>query len=117
MLTDEARFAMARACLEELCARDSHVKVAVQDTLRSFIDVLNVKGSSASHAIQQDPTIIEERVGNFIYTRSEPYHYVNAWGWASLTLPETVTIGEVISLEANIAMGREAKRRKDALFK
>jgi hypothetical protein len=43
MMAEDMRLTMVRAGLEALCAHDPHIMAGMQDSLRQFIDVLNVK--------------------------------------------------------------------------
>jgi hypothetical protein len=61
--------------------------------------------------------VIQERLHNFNYLDCAAYQEFTLRQWSKLKFPEICSICELLAEQARVNMDREAKRRKEVLFK
>jgi hypothetical protein len=116
-MIDDQRYLDARAQLQLLCHENAHIEEKVRRSLQKVVIVLRDGVSSVTPAINNERKAIEDRLRGFCYEKSEPYHFFKCRGWNTLRFPVLVQICVSIAEKANVTIDREAKRRKQVLFK
>jgi hypothetical protein len=113
----DSRFDAAHGLLEEISAQDPSVSRAIMTELVNLVRTIQFETSAASSVLLQEREMISERVRDFSSTDSRPWKFFLEHGWDKLSVKEYVGIGQVLAAEARLEMDREAKRRKEVLFK
>jgi hypothetical protein len=117
MFEEGSRYLVARKHIQELCAEKPETSQHIYTGLQQIIEILTLARSCASSALHQERETIDGRIRNFVYSDCAPFLFFKEKGWSQLTFPELVAVSKVIGHEANLAIDREAKRRKPVLFK
>jgi hypothetical protein len=85
--------------------------------INNLVDTLMRETSAASDVLLHEQQLIAQRVRDFSVTDSRPWHYFVSCNMDKLSVKEFVTIGRAMAAEAHLNIDREAKRRKEVLFR
>jgi hypothetical protein len=113
----DPRFDSARRLLDDLSRSDPNTSQAIVTDLGNLVRTLAFEMTAASPVLLQEREMILQRVRDFSMTGSRPWRYFRDRGWDKLSVKECVGIGRVLSSETGLDMDREAKRRKEVMFK
>jgi hypothetical protein len=89
----------------------------IQTTLANLLNCLKESSCGASNETKAERIVIDQRLQNFRLKDSRAYQFFEDRKWTELRVPEMVSIGQLFALAAELEMDREAKRRKEVLFR
>jgi hypothetical protein len=113
----DARFRSAVGEIEKLAAEKPSVSLKLVEALKDLLSHVQGVQFGASLALREERRQIQSRLQNFDSLQSEAYRVFTERGWTKLKFPQLSSICELLAERAGLSMDREAKRRKEVLFK